>query len=107
LNDVRVSQASQNLSFLEEFVDGFLQNLSVQDFDGGLRFEEAVFAQIDLGKGSTAEPTEKSIAAQLLTTAVRHLRPLVVRVCKVVVRIERLRYLSSFIVEDKGVDPQD
>jgi hypothetical protein len=102
LNDVRVSQAGQNLGLLEEFVDGFLQ-----DFDGGLRFEEAIFAQIDLGKGSTAAPTEKLIAAQLLTTAVCHLRSLVVRLCKVVVKVERFRYVSGFIVEDMGADRQD
>src|SRR5207244_2324699 len=88
LNDIWISQAGQDLSLLEEFVDGFLQDLGVQDFDGSLRFEEAVFAQIDLGKSTAAKPTEKSIAAQLLTTAVRHLRPLVVRVCKVIVEIE-------------------
>ncbi len=71
--DMRMLQPGDSLRLAEKVIQIAFAQAGMQHFDGCLRLQVEVFAQIDLGKAALAQQPQQPVVAQLLPHAIsRH-----------------------------------
>ena len=65
-DDVRMSQATDGLRFVDKALEVVAGDFRVQDFDGCLRFQIDVFTEVDIGEASFPKEVDEAVVPELL-----------------------------------------
>src|SRR5579863_522325 len=72
-HDMRMFETGNGASFIEKAFDIFVCQPHLEDFDGGLRSEINMLAEVDIAEAALSYQARKAVVAKLLSYTVCHL----------------------------------